>query len=182
MRFHLTYEGPLLGATSSFIAPHKHAIRRAFSPQLRKLWEVSPRLQPHDPARPNDYDGRLGRWHMHGERFVPLVEEDSGVMCELKVLILRPEAPGSVIHSGDLDNRIKTVLDALRLPHSSREIDPSTSDGEPIFCLLQDDAMVERLEVCADTLLRPAEKNDVHVVIEVSLRPYKGTFGALRFI
>ena len=41
MKFRLTYEG-LLKANGS--TQHKHEIRKAFHPQLKRLWEVEPNL------------------------------------------------------------------------------------------------------------------------------------------
>ncbi|HZO42622.1 MAG TPA: hypothetical protein VFE97_25630 [Methylomirabilota bacterium] len=49
--------------------------------------------------------------------FVPLISQRAGLIVELDVLFLRPQLPGAVVSSGgDLDNRIKTLLDALRIP------------------------------------------------------------------
>lgn len=154
---------------------------------MKRLWEISPRLKAEDDDNGQvDYAGRLGRYDMFGHRFVPLVDEDTTVMCELKVLLLRSDAPGAVVKSGDIDNRLKTIFDALRLPHNRDEVGGEEGSGEPFFCLLRDDALIERLELRVDALLQPVSMppnvNDVRAVIEVTLRPYAGTLGAIRFI
>jgi hypothetical protein len=34
----------------------------------------------------------------------------------LNILFLRADIPGKVVQSGDIDNRLKTLFDALRMP------------------------------------------------------------------
>jgi hypothetical protein len=51
--------------------------------------------------------------------FAPLVTKKLDLVAELDVLFLRPEPPGSVGHGGDIDNRIKTLLDSLRIPRGN---------------------------------------------------------------
>lgn len=74
-----------------------------------------------------------------------------------------------VNHGGDLDNRIKTLLDALRKP-SQTELpadDLPTPHELPFYCLLQDDALITTLSVTTDRLLAPAPPNDVELIILV---------------
>jgi hypothetical protein len=55
---------------------------------------------------------------VRGRQFIPLVRKSLALTCELDILFLRNDAPRSVVTSsgGDLDNRIKTLFDGLRLP------------------------------------------------------------------
>ncbi|MGB7961874.1 MAG: hypothetical protein WCF12_02790, partial [Propionicimonas sp.] len=48
--------------------------------------------------------------------FAPIVTSTFHGLAELDVLMLRPGPPGKLIHDGDLDNRLKTLLDCLRRP------------------------------------------------------------------
>jgi hypothetical protein len=51
--------------------------------------------------------------------FAPLVSSALGweTIASLEILLLRPTQPGDLINTGgDLDNRMKTLFDALRLP------------------------------------------------------------------
>ena len=58
MKFRLTYEGRLLGNGR---AQHKHKIRRAFHPQLKRLWEVHQNLKNWvSPRAPNSPHPPLG--------------------------------------------------------------------------------------------------------------------------
>lgn len=51
--------------------------------------------------------------------------------AELDILVLRPEAPGAVIvHSGDVDNQLKTLFDALRRPAEASEAPVSWTSTE----------------------------------------------------
>lgn len=125
----------------------------------------------------------------NGYRFVPLVREDWHLFCDIQVLFLRHDIPGSVIQAGDIDNRIKTLLDALRKPHSAAELkghETPQADEAPFFVLLEDDKLVTSLSVDTDTLLTskpngPADGRDVHLVITVSVRPYYTTMFNLSF-
>jgi hypothetical protein len=48
----------------------------------------------------------------HGAWFRPLVRESYALHCGLKILFLRKEPPGKVYQGGDIDGRIKTIVDA----------------------------------------------------------------------
>jgi hypothetical protein len=96
-------------------------------------------------------------------------------------LFLRRDIPGSAIQAGDIDNRIKTLIDALRPPRSQNELvgEDATprSDEDPFICLLEDDRQVSHLSVETDTLLDPptadeADQRKARIVITVELRPY----------
>jgi hypothetical protein len=195
MEFRLTYEGPLLGASRNDPrAKHKHEIRRKFHPQLRRLWEITPHLMEAravDPATgqvrrdrsistevaPSRRDWLALQFQKARYRFVPLVTKDLSLLCGLSILFLRPDPPGELIRSGDIDNRLKTLFDALRMPESASELGGYTNpeEGEtPFFCLLEDDRLITRVSVETDTLLavlsNPPNPNDARLVITVNLR------------
>ncbi len=78
-----------------------------------------------------------------------------------------------IIQGGDLDNRIKTVFDALRIPKGLEEMDGKVQE-EPIYCLLEDDRLISEFRVRSDSLLLLPEEtvaspNDVFLVIDVRL-------------
>ena len=188
MEFRLTYEGPLLGASKTDTrATHKHAIRCHFHPQLRRLWETSKPLRDMraiDPERGHVLVPPMTRiaWLRDQYRradydFVPLVTEDLLLHCGISILFLRPDPPGSLIQSGDLDNRLKTLFDAFRLPKDKAEFGQyraPDADEQPFFCLLEDDRLITRVAVETDVLLAPVsappDRNDARLVITVNLR------------
>lgn len=206
-----------MGPQRNPLASHKHAIRREFHKQLKYLWRIDPFLSKYriDPANPNIgenpqpaansmfgmwaseesrekplVDIVSGRHERFGYRFVPLVTRYFRLLCSLHILFLRHDIPGSVIQAGDIDNRIKTLIDALRLPKERNELvgtDTTPSEGEdPFFCLLEDDNQVSGFAVETDTLLEAADEvvdeRRVKIVVTVQLRPYYATPFNLSFV
>ncbi len=108
-----------------------------------------------------------------GFRFVPLVRRQNGFTCALDILFLRRSHPGDLFVDGDIDNRIKTLIDSLRMPRSASEIQASAEEGEdPFYCLLEDDTLITRLTVTTDRLLTPLEgesEKGVELVIHVTV-------------
>jgi hypothetical protein len=48
-----------------------------------------------------------------------LVDSRSNLIAELEITLLRPGLPaGIVVRGGDIDNRLKTPLDALKMPET----------------------------------------------------------------
>ena len=125
-----------------------------------------------------------------GYRFVPLVTEYFDLLCSLHILFLRHDVPGSAIQAGDIDNRIKTLIDALRVPHNQAELVRNDAcprdDEDPFFCLLEDDNQVSGFSVETDTLLEPpdgsSDDRNVKIVVTVELRPYFATPFNLSFV
>jgi hypothetical protein len=112
-----------------------------------------------------------------GGRFVPLVSTKGGFTCALDILFLRRDNPGHLIaNGGDIDNRIKVLLDGLRMPHTANEMggfDIDKGIEDPFFCLLEDDSLITKISVTTDRLIVPLETNenihDVHLVIHVTM-------------
>ena len=193
MEFRLVYDGPLPAASHSNTRNKvKHSIRRQFADQLEELWNTHPRLRydsqswDKDKDRPNPFV--LEVTAKHGVRythlppqtfdrcercFEPLVTSDHGVGCALDILFLRRDQPGSLIsHGGDIDNRIKVLFDALKLPELNARLpgDPK-DDPERFYCLLEDDRLISDVRVTTDRLLTPMgddeRKHDVRLVVHV---------------
>ena len=52
-----------------------------------------------------------------GHEFMPLIREAVGLACSLDIVFMRKGEIGSLVsQDGDLDNRIKTLFDGLRMP------------------------------------------------------------------
>ena len=118
MEFRLIYEGPLHGQGAK--SSHKWEIRRALHPQLQRLWQERPlkdaaaRLLAH-PAAPGQVSVIVEKG---GLLFAPLVTQRLDLYAELSVLLFRQQPRGTLItDGGDIDNRLKTLLDGLRVPH-----------------------------------------------------------------
>ncbi len=112
------------------------------------------------------------------------------LLVGLEVLFLRPDPPGGIIRSADIDNRLKTLFDALRMPSGASELggyDPAEGE-DPFFVLLEDDSLLSHIAIETDTLLEPTESsggeflaNHARLVMTVSLKPYFQTVSNLHF-
>ena len=119
-----------------------------------------------------------------GANFIPLVRKSLGLACELDVTFLRKEEPGSlVLQSGDLDNRMKTLPDALKVPGPS-DMKAGAPDADPFYCLLEEDALNTGLNIKTDRLLdKPnAPVSEVHLVIGVTVRVLHFSMETLGFL
>ena len=59
---------------------------------------------------------------------------------------------------GDIDNRLKTLLDALAMPSQPNALPASATpdSGEtPFFCVLEDDKLITKVSVQTYSLLAP---------------------------
>jgi hypothetical protein len=97
------------------------------------------------------------------------------VKCDLSILFLRQEPPGRIIYQGgDLDNRLKTLFDALCVPpHQNQLLEhEQLPQPDPINCLLEDDSLIASVNIETQQLLsRPgAPANEVRLVIQVVVR------------
>lgn len=203
MEFTLRYSGAL---PSSRHVRAKHKIRCDLGVQLAHLWQRDPRLSQVDladikPATKSDrflYDVRQqekrqvvgsapsSRYYYHevcGIRFVPLVTRWRFLRCELGIEVHRCAGEhykgGLLDTQGDLDNRLKTLIDALRMPQKADELPPGTShshDRSHFFCLLEDDRLITKLNLEAkDSLVCSiddrASQQRVDVDIDVRVVP-----------
>ncbi len=182
MKFRLLYEGPIAPRQRASLLDI-HAIRKALAPQMRELWQHSPLRSEAEKMLKEQYDipaSQIGILETRGTTvFAPLVSKRLDLMCELDIVFLRRQAPGQLIgEGGDIDNRIKTLLDALSMPPPAQQkhFEQATS-SDPIHCLLQDDSLVTRLSVETDRLLRPAEnEHDLVAIIHAKISASRLTF------
>lgn len=212
VEFRLLYSGRLLGSSDvKTRANIKHEIRRQFHPQLKRLWSINPAIRHmtdvlgvayiagdpqrwKPPAQPTTIEMmsqlRLEaclhylaeQWQRNGYNFIPLVTEVLCLRCSIEVLLLRPDEPKYVMQSGDLDAKVKTVFDALRMPKTLAEAGgtgPQT-DETPFYCLLEDDKLVSEVRVTTDELLMLPKQtsvnpHDAFLVVKVKLKPIQTT-------
>jgi hypothetical protein len=124
-----------------------------------------------------------------GGQFVPLISKAGGFTCSLEILFLRRDNPGNLIASGgDIDNRMKVLLDGLRMPSTVAELGglPIETDENPFFCLLEDDNLITRVSVTTDRLLTTQESgerlHDVVLVIHVVVVNPSAIFAGNRLV
>lgn len=181
VNFRLTYDGPLKAASQSDTRRiEKHAMRCIFNRQLGQLFNSREVLQEELVSSVRD---AVRRYKRGAFPCFPIVREDLNLVCDLDILFLRRENPGSIISSGgDLDNRIKVLFDALRVPQDDnevRDLSPTCDDEELLICLTEDDKLITGFRCTTDRLLEPAksesEKNHVRLIINVEVKATKLT-------
>ena len=182
MQFRLIYEGKLPASGAETQRRQKHEIRRAMHRQLLELWRNHPFLKRFAEGRvPKNFPDlsetvstmyRMAEnFARCGFRFLPLIRNSFGVACSLDILFLRRDEPGQLVRSGgDIDNRIKVLFDALRMPQECAEVRGfhPEADEDPFLCLLEDDRLITEFKVTTDRLLLPiggGDVNDVHLII-----------------
>lgn len=201
MRFTLVWRGKLPSTGNTSHPDDVARIRLDLHPQMEYLWDTHPSLsvlkeygyRPHPDSEdhfmygPNVTPRQLAL--SEPEHFVdlcpflmvdkkaykPLVRKSLDLVCELKILFLRQEDPGQLqLQGGDLDGRIKCLLDALRMPSSAEQLN-SPPSIDRIHCLMESDSLVSALAVDTERLLFPpsTHPHEVCLVIEASLRVLK---------
>jgi hypothetical protein len=195
VEFKLLYSGQLRAATgSNSRVEEKCLIRQQLHPQLKQLWRTHPILVmmangnmqvPNAPLGTYQkvIEGTANKYARCGYRFIPLISEEMSLSCSLDILFLRRDYPGGVVASGgDIDNRLKTLLDALRMPNNCGELGGNTpgADEDPFYVLLEDDSLITRVTLATDRLLLPevgAEHvHDVRLVIGVTVNVVSVTY------
>jgi hypothetical protein len=173
MEFRLIYQGPLKAGRG---AVDKHRIRCYLHPQLKRLWQQHPLSGSKYLLNPDAPKNSFTALTKVGDRlFASVVHSSIKLNARLDILLLRPEEPGMILNqSGDIDNQLKTLLDALRAPRTAAEL-PKASAREDedsiLYCLLEDDKLITHLSVSTDRLLVPMKNpSDVIAVIKVETK------------
>ena len=169
MEFYLKYDGPL---KSNGSAQDKHNIREYLYPQMKKLWDIKPLNHLKEPfLTPGKVLSVLK--DIDGVVFAPLVSNVLKFVCQLEVTLLWPDELGVISgHGGDIDNRLKTLFDALQCPDSNQvqPVKDRILNKQPFFCLLENDKLVTSINIKTHTLLRSENKIDVSVLIRVIVK------------
>ena len=183
MEFTLSYRGPLRANRGP---DDKHRLRRHFHVQLKALWGQLPLSgYVHSMLQWPAVEGGVSLLEEHhGFLFAPLVSSKIHFVANLDLLLLRPEPPGTLLtKAGDLDNRIKTLLDALKMPHEPTALPKGaapSSDETPFYCLLQDDALITGMTIRTDRLLEPTtDLSEVLLLVRVRTGAVKSLIGVM---
>lgn len=188
LEFRLLYQGELMPSGNKGRPTEKHAIRRVFHPQLRRLWSVKQNLKMwtfqwfqkapveavHAISEKYRGDGEaivrerlrlgieiMGKYYAKaGYQLVPLVIPEFALQCSIEILLLRPGDRVVFDEQGDLDGQVRTLIDALRMPDNPGETGNATptDDEIPLFCLLQNDKLISEIKVTSDELLQLPEQ------------------------
>jgi hypothetical protein len=194
VEFRLVYKGRVPSQGHSDVVQAKHDIRLVIHEQLKLLWREHPVLREWSESDyqggPTHTEALADNYQRCNMRFLPLVSDKAGLACALDILFLRRDPPGSpIISGGDVDNRLKVLLDGLKMPKTCEQMPSGWKPGagqDPLFCLLEDDGMITEIKVTSDRLLiPPAEdehRNAVELVIHVTtkiMKPWTVSIGGM---
>ena len=151
-------------------ARHKHDIRLAFSPQLKRYWEsinILFRTLVSGNCRQLEEGKRTVSYG--GLSLLPLIRVADNRPVQLNVQILQPAKTAVLLSTGgDIDNRLKTLLDALQMPDEN-QANAVAGTGDRLFCLLENDKVVNQVNITTRQLWDvPPESREVVVVVSVS--------------
>jgi hypothetical protein len=178
----LTYEGRIPSKASS-----KEAVwdmRRSFDRQLKKLWGKEPFdvLKKWEEA---PFGGGAPNFLVHrkDQLFVPYYGHAVGVGVSLDIRLLTgmPDRQ-AVINAGDLDNRIKRIIDALQAPTQNGELLDDLEPDQRWHCLVDNDSAVLGLQARLGPYLGSADPSISFAVIvarPVAIRVTIGNIGML---
>ncbi len=147
---------------------HKHNIRIYFHNQLKLLWEDESMESLRKFVDKGDYPVK----EIKNIKFIPLVIKNFYV--ELDIIMLVPSLQwASLFSKGDLDNRIKTLLDALRVPSNEEELPTNFSyNPNPFYCLLEDDSLISHISISKYGWWRKDKNKEVSLIINVKMKEH----------
>jgi hypothetical protein len=159
----LVYQGPL---KSNGKAEHKAIVREQFSRQLRPIYE-------RDILRDNvrNYVKQNCVKEVAVAKFTSLANKVFGLHARIDVTMLSIDNAGIFSAAqGDIDNRLKTLFDALSIPPESQASSVKSPLPDLTVCLVEDDRLIRDVRVRVGELLLPVEdKSTVLVIINTTL-------------
>ena len=175
LRFTLSYRGSLKADSTK----DKQKIRLCLHDQLKTLWSGFPFNEFHD----SHFTGPDSKRLVGKVTYLPLVRKSAHLIAELDILLLRNEVPGRIIvGGGDIDNRLKTLFDALRCPHSAEEAGSQSHTDSEIYTLLEDDSLITAVGVTTDRLLEQCSPEEALLIVRASVVPINFPVGGIQVI
>ena len=101
---------------------------------------------------------------------VPIITRGSNLSASVHIHMYRRDDPGGIIMGGDLDNRLKTLFDALRMPHSLDELPHEDPGPDPrLLCLLEDDSLITEITIETHRLFTPPAGTEAETDVRLSV-------------
>lgn len=156
-------------------------MRRDFHSQLSKLWGKEP-FQVLKQWEESDFAAGAPKFtrQWRDQTFVPLLGEQIGVGARIDITLLTGmPSQKQVVSAGDLDNRIKRIIDALRVPKGESEMAIHLPPGARWYCLLEDDDVVTAVSARLGAFLASDDPSESFAFIRVSPSPLRVTMDNL---
>ncbi|MGC1779489.1 MAG: hypothetical protein WBB34_16250 [Xanthobacteraceae bacterium] len=105
--------------------------------------------------------------------FIPIVRNSLHLACAVDILFLRHEEPYNLMRQGgDLDGRIKTLFDGLKMPDPKNQYVGLAPTAEPLYVVLEDDALISDFSIRSGRLLgnRSKDKHRVRLTIDITIK------------
>jgi hypothetical protein len=161
--FTLFYQGSL---KSNGRAEHKATIRRHFSTQLETIYKRE--VLENESVR--EYVEEKCVREVAGHRYVALANRTFGLFAKIEVTLLSVGNSSIFANAqGDIDNRLKTIFDALSIPPESQASQIRDALPDLTICLVDDDVLIRDVRVRSGELLLSENDKDVLVLIDVTL-------------
>lgn len=186
MDFTLRYEGPLpasgnKGRIRDGRLEKLWQMRRSFESQMAKLYERQQILTgdggPEFRAAANAARQPIKAM---GFEFVALVRPSMKLSCTLDIrLSVNHDVPSVLETNGDLDNRVKSIIDTLTVPRNAEEIRAfgPAPEEQPFACLMENDALVTAFSVeCGRYLGDTPDPQHAAMEIDVTVTAYAPDF------
>jgi hypothetical protein len=150
---------------------------------LATLQETAPVCRIWSPSQLPDYNEPIPRL-LEGQtdlcepievpnHFIPIVRHSLYLACAVDIRFLRHEEPFKLLQQGgDIDGRIKTLFDALKMPDPKNEYAGAMPTADPLYVVLQDDALIHDLSIKTGRLLgnRAKDRHAIRLTIDVTIK------------
>jgi hypothetical protein len=182
MDIHLTYRGRIPSKSTSLEAVWN--MRKSFHVQLAKLWGKQPFDILEDWEKSGFASGaRNFLRQIEDQVFVPFYSEAVGIGVQLDIKLLTGSPPQqSTISSGDLDNRIKRIIDALRAPTQRGELIQNLLPKSRWYCVMDDGSAVKQLNASLAPYLDSDDPSESFAFITVRTAATKVTMDNLAML
>lgn len=167
MHITLTYKGPVQGNARK--QSDVWRLRKSFHKQLYKLsltneFEYVEKYANQDTEKSHPNIGI----DVANSRYVPFITSKMKTRCSLYVRVFRGVRQyNPVLGNVDLDNRVKTLIDALRAPQQISET--KESDGTVRYVLLEDDSLIDGITVKSGHYLDEEDEGVVLAIITANI-------------
>lgn len=180
MKFKLIYRGEIK-INPRKRREHIHAIRLSFHKQLYNLTKIPPYDRLLNYINPKNNKLPDISKNIAGVNFISFIGPGLKLLCELDIQMLHPELLGAA--RADIDNRLKTLFDALRRPQQIDEVPPLyRKSGDTVYTLLDDDKLITKITVNTSHLLDTDNPEELLLLISVKPKVSVGTVDNLPFV